>query len=272
MELARQDREEVGVAFIAPDRHGASGWAGSRAELDLAATDGEPAPFDQTTVTATWRLVVDASAENAGKTLRTIMPASFMDEGGVEILLDGRPVSPLDLGCLTDGQTLILTFPIDHFSQRTVVIRTVLPGVPSFFLWATLGLGLVAGGQGALLGGIALRSRAAARGAGTLARSEAVQRALGPVPPGAAGPPPGPAGGPPGPEEEPGEEPTAGQTGPAFKSETLRKMSRSPEPPSRTERTRYGRCSNCNAPIAFEAGRASSTCDRCGAQNVNEPT
>lgn len=260
MELAREDSEEVGVAFIATGRHGANGWAGSRAALSISAEPGEAQPLDQSTVSGTWRLVVDASSENGGKTLRTIMPAGFMDVGGLDIELDGVAVNPLGLGGLTDGETLILTFPIPHFSERTVVIRTVLPGVPSFFLWLTLGLGLVAGGEGALLLRMTLRSRAAARGLGEPTsrgpRSEAVQRALGKTPPSKKG----------------SDLEAEGATPPGFKSETLRRMQERPTPPGDSPRARYARCRNCDAPIMFEAGAVSATCDSCGAQNVNEPT
>ncbi|MBI4394242.1 MAG: hypothetical protein HY556_10700 [Euryarchaeota archaeon] len=195
MELARQDAEEIGVVYLASDRMAAVGWAGSKAQIDVASETGITDWWSGLNgVDDTWTIGVYAGSEQAKKPVRLILPAEIMRSGGLELALDGLRLDSTSVGAAADDTSLIITLPIPHFSLRTVQIKTIVPGVPPLFMWLTLGLGAVVGGESLVLARMVLRSRAARRGAGdeddafpspigvpqvALAKSNAVARALG---------------------------------------------------------------------------------------------
>lgn len=260
LELARQDAEEVGVAYLNGARAAGVGWAGSGATIQTEVKTGLGGLWDKLNgVDETWTLTVDAPATSGGRDMRLILPAGFATRGAIELRLDGAAVSASSIGALADDQTLLMTFPIDHFSERTIQLKGLLPGVSALWQYVTIALGMALAVGGGFVGVTTLRSRAALRafqeearketGAGP--RSAAVARALG-------GPEPAATPSPLGPEAEK-----------AYKSALLRKLAAQSHPPGPGPQVQYDQCGRCGEPLRFYGDLAMVMCPKCGKANVN---
>ncbi|MBI4394489.1 MAG: hypothetical protein HY556_11950 [Euryarchaeota archaeon] len=286
MELARMDREELGLAYLGVGVGAGVPWVNGARSIDVAATTTGSDWWEALWgTTRAWTIQVEAPAAQNGKLLRVIVPTELSGELSPKATIDGMPAGLASSSTMEGDGTDSFAVRIPHFSLRTVQIKTVTPGVPPVFMWLTLALGAVVGGESFILargtlrsraaargaaggssGGVELRSKAAARGMGPgaggegpqtptsgAARSEAVRRALGETPRGSA---------------------PMGETGDTeFKSSLLKKLQEGTGgPPQPGARARYARCNACARPIVFAPGAATVVCPHCQAQNVNSET
>jgi hypothetical protein len=267
-ELARMDREELGLSYLGDGVGAGVPWVNGAGKIGVVATSTASDWYESLWgTTRTWKIEVEASGAQNGKLLRVIVPAALSRDLSPAATLDGKPASLAASTLAQSDGTASFTVQIPHFSLRTVQIKTVTPGVPPIFMWLTLALGAVVGGESFILARSALRSKAAARGMGRseggspgpgapssgAARSEAVRRALG-------GPPQGSP-----PQSEVAET--------EFKSNLLKKLQEGTGGPAQPgRRARYARCNACAKPIVFAAGAATVVCPHCQAQNVSSET
>lgn len=262
LELARQDAEEIGLAYLDGDKAAAVPWAGSRAQIRASARAGLGEVWNELMgASDSWTLDVEADASQGGKSLRLVLPAELIQgDRALRVAIDGQTLNATSLGAAADAHTLIVTVPIDHFSERRVQVTGLLPGVSALWQYVTIALGMALTVGGGFVGVTTLRSRAALRafqeearketGAGP--RSAAVARALG-------GPEPGAAPSPVGPEAEK-----------AYKSALLRKLAtQTRPPPGPGPQVQYDQCGRCGEPLRFYGDLAMVMCPKCGKANVN---
>lgn len=297
MEIAHQDEEEIGTAVLADDRAAAVGWAGARSTMEAGVASGLAA--DWTALNGfpmEWDLRVEAPSTQGGEAVRLILPAHVLADGSVAFTIDGAELSLSKIAAMSDDVTLVALAPIDHFSVRSVQVRSVVPGLAPIFLWATLGLGAIVSAEALVLARQALGGGAAARGTerfGAGTQSAAVRRALGYAPddegPSGSGETREVKGIIAGDRERMTSDrlPSGAQSDAvrkalgmdaetqAAKAALLAKLA-GPAAPSGPKgpdlRPAEAKCSRCGQPVAFAKDAGSATCAACGAMNTRRET